>query len=201
MESHSLLPVIGVLVAAAITPGPNNFMVMDASARGGLAAARRIVLGVVLGSLLLLALIAAGVGQAMRAVPAIGIVLSAGGGVYLAWLGVTLLLRRRESGSTDARGGFAAPASMLGVAAFQLLNPKAWVLTTTAAAAMSKDGRLVILAGLTVLVTSACLGIWALAGTASRRLLRPRARLWFDRVMGGLLALSALGIVADAHAR
>lgn len=198
MESHSLLPVIGVLVAAAITPGPNNFMVMEASARGGFAAARKIVLGVVLGSLLLLGLIAAGVGQAMHAWPIIGVALSVGGGGYLAWLGVSLILRRE---SHEAARTAVAPASILGVASFQLLNPKAWVLTTTAAAAMSEDGQIVTLAGLTVLVTSACLSVWAAAGAASRRLFKARVRLWFDRTMGGLLALSAVGIVVDALAR
>ena len=198
METHSLWPVTGVLVAAAITPGPNNFMVMEASARGGLAAARNVVLGVVLGSLLLLALIAAGVGQAMRAFPVIAVALSVAGGAYLAWLGVSLILRR-ESGEAARASG--AQASILGVASFQLLNPKAWVLTTTATAVMSEDGQIMTLAGLTALVTSVCLSAWAAAGAASRRWLQPRVRLWFDRTMGGLLALSAVGIVIDALAR
>jgi len=35
MASYRALPVIGMLIAAAITPGPNNFMVLQASARGG----------------------------------------------------------------------------------------------------------------------------------------------------------------------
>jgi threonine/homoserine/homoserine lactone efflux protein len=197
METHSLLPVIGVLVAAAITPGPNNFMVMEASARGGFAAAWSVVLGVVLGSLLLLALIVAGVARAMQMFPVIGTVLSVGGGAYLAWLGASLFLRHQRDGEVQRS---ATPASVLGVASFQLLNPKAWLLTTTAAAAMTGNGGVFTLAALTVVVTSICLSIWALAGRASSRLLQP-GRLWFDRTMGGLLALSAVGIVVDALAR
>lgn len=198
METHSLLPVIGVLIAAAITPGPNNLMVMEASARGGFAAASSVVLGVVLGSLLLLALIVVGVAQAMQVFPVIGTVLSVGGGAYLAWLGASLFLRRERGGEAQRS---TAPASVLGVASFQLLNPKAWLLTTTAAAAMNGNGGVFTLAALTVVVTGICLSIWAVAGSASRRFLQPRGRLWFDRTMGSLLALSAVGIVVDALAR
>ncbi|HET9473144.1 MAG TPA: LysE family transporter, partial [Steroidobacteraceae bacterium] len=69
MDTHSLLPLAGVLVAAAITPGPNNFIVMEAGARGGLVSAGRATLGVILGSLLLLALILAGVGHFLEKFP------------------------------------------------------------------------------------------------------------------------------------
>ena len=44
MQDHVWLPVTGVLVIAAITPGPNNFIVMEASARGGATAAGSVVL-------------------------------------------------------------------------------------------------------------------------------------------------------------
>jgi threonine/homoserine/homoserine lactone efflux protein len=57
------------------------------------------------------------------------------------------------------------------------------------------------LAALIAVISSACLSIWALAGTVSARwLARPRARLWFERTMGALLALSAAGIIFDALA-
>ena len=87
------MPLAGVLVAAAITPGPNNFIVMEAGARGGLVSAGRAALGVILGSVLLLALILAGVGRFLEQFPQLGAVLSLTGGTYLAWLGVSLFLR------------------------------------------------------------------------------------------------------------
>src|SRR5688572_5799299 len=97
MNTHSLLPLAGVLVAAAITPGPNNFIVMGAGARGGLASAGRVALGVILGSVFLLALILAGVGRALAQFPQLGAVLSLAGGTYLAWLGASLFLRASAS--------------------------------------------------------------------------------------------------------
>lgn len=196
----ALFPVVGVLVAAAITPGPNNFIVLDAGARRGLFAAVRAIAGVVIGSLVLLALVWAGLGAAIETAPLVQLLLSLAGALYLGWLGAAMFV-------SDAREGHAAPAhaalptSLVGIAAFQLLNPKAWVLVTTAAAAMAGAGDVAVLALLIVLVSGVCLTLWAFAGRALSRLLaQRRPRLWFDRVMGGLLALSAMGLIADAVA-
>jgi threonine/homoserine/homoserine lactone efflux protein len=192
----SLLPVIGVLVAAAITPGPNNMIVMEAGARAGFTAAARMMLAVVAGSLMVLVLVWLGVGGAMAAWPALENALGIGGGAYLGWLGIRLLLRS-EANADGAPS--ALPMTMLGVTGFQLLNPKGWILVTTAAAAMPQAGGVFTLAILIVLVTSICLALWAVAGAASSRLLaRPGPRRWFDRTMGILLAVSAIGIVVDS---
>jgi threonine/homoserine/homoserine lactone efflux protein len=199
MEIDAWVPVVGVLVVAAITPGPNNFMVMEASARGGVAAAAGVVLGVVLGSLSLLALIFLGVGSAIHAHPALGLVLNIAGGAYLAWLGASLIFRGAAPSSRDTLRGM--PQSLWGVAVFQLLNPKAWVLIMTAVAAVTEAGSVLGLAVLVALVSSICLSIWAFAGAASAQLLAgAQARYWFERTMGALLALSALGIIVDAIA-
>ena len=194
----SFLPVIGILVAAAITPGPNNTIVMEAGARAGFGAALRLMLAVVGGSLLLLLLVRLGVGDAVQTWPALERVLGIAGGGYLAWLGLALVLRGSDQ-RTDARQT-ALPLTVPGAAGFQLLNPKAWILVTTADAAMPRDGVLA-LAILMALVTTACLALWAAAGAASARVLvRPGRLRAFDRAMGALLAASAFGILARAVA-
>lgn len=192
-----LLPVAGLVLAAAITPGPNNFLVFEAAARGGFAAAVRVILGVVIGTLLLLALVSAGVGAAMSAAPALRIALSVAGAVYLAWLGAAML-RPAASSASSPPPQRSLPSSLLGVAAFQLFNPKAWVLVATAASALG-SGSVVALAVLIVIVTSLCLFVWTLCGKALSRVLEHRRpRLWFDRSMGVLLALSAGAVIVDA---
>ena len=199
MQDHVWLRVTGVLVIAAITPGPNNFIVMEASARGGATAAGSVVLGIVLGSLGLLSLVSVGVGSLIHAYPLLSLVLSVIGGAYLTWLGASLIFRRTGTRASDDSHGM--PTSLWGVAMFQLLNPKAWMLIMTAVAAMDGTGSVPGLAALIAVISSGCLSIWALAGTASSRwLARPRARLWFERTMGALLLVSAAGILFDAFA-
>ncbi len=82
---------------------------------------------------------------------------------------------------------------MLGVAAFQLLNPKSWVLVLTATAAMSDTpSGLIVLAALIAVVTTTCLTLWAWLGSAMAAwLVDPASRRGFDTVMGVLLIGSA----------
>lgn len=188
----SLLPVIGVLFAAAITPGPNNIIVMQAGARG-MAPAIGAVLGVVSGSMLLLIFTWFGFGLATSFVPAFTFALHALGGAYLAWIGLALLTRNQSAAAEST-----VPSTPFGIALFQLLNPKAWLLVAAAVAAMPQEKSLTLLVLLMVAVTSACLMLWALAGTAATHLFaRPKARRVIDRTLGAVLLLSAVGIAAD----
>jgi threonine/homoserine/homoserine lactone efflux protein len=199
MQLQTVWPVIGALVVGAITPGPNNFMVMQASVHGGIAAAGSVMLGVSLGSLGLLALISFGVGSAIRTYPELGFVLSVVGGGYLAWLGAASMFQAPAEVGAEARRG--TPTSLWGIAAFQLLNPKAWILIMTAVAAVSDNFSVFALAILIMVVSGVCLSVWAIAGSASARLLAaPHAKLWFDRTMGSLLLISGMGIAIDAVA-
>ena len=80
---------------------------------------------------------------------------------------------------------------------FQIINPKSWVLVTTAITAMTAESdavsSLLVLAVLLLCITSACLSLWALAGAViAGWLLKPGTRGWFDRVTGGLLMGSSL---------
>jgi threonine/homoserine/homoserine lactone efflux protein len=194
----AFIPVIGMLVAAAITPGPNNMIVMEAGTRG-LVAASAAMLGVLTGSLMVLILVWWGVGAVIDAFPPLKLAVSIGGGTYLAWLGVSLWQRREENAADPPRRML--PSSALAVAAFQLLNPKAWMLVITAASVMPRSGSVVTLGILIALVTGMCLTLWAFAGAAAARMLeRPAARQTFDRIMGSVLAVSAAGSVVHALA-
>ena len=195
---ETLIPVAGTVAVAAITPGPNNFIVMAASARSGLRAAVPAAAGVVAGSLGLLAIVWAGAGAAFTAAPWLRPGLTLAGAFYLCWLGGGLIWRARtpSSAAVDPAGD-GLPSSGLGVAAFQLLNPKGWVLVLTATAAMSREpAALYLLAALFVVIPVPCLSVWAVAGKAiAERLKRPVANAWFDRSMGALLICSAVLLV------
>lgn len=191
----SLLPVIGVLFAGAITPGPNNIIVMQAGARG-MAPAVGAVLGVVSGSMVLLIFTWFGFGLATWLVPAFTLILHVLGGAYLAWMGF-VLLARDQTAAADSD----VPSRPLGIAIFQLLNPKAWILVAAAVAAMPREQSFVLLVLLMVAVTSVCSTVWALAGTAATRwFAHPKARRVIDRILGAVLVLSALGIAAEVLA-
>ena len=190
-----------ILTAAAITPGPNNLIVMRAAARVGILGAVPAMIGVLLGGLTLLAIVSVGAGTLFAIAPGLKTIIAIGGGLYLAGLGVALVM-----GSTNREADFARPEALpggvTGLFGFQLINPKGWVLVlTVVSATYEQDGRALILmqlAGLFALIIAICLLLWSTLGSMMRRYMEGRrVRLWMDRVMGVLLIASSLLLFRD----
>lgn len=189
-----LIAIAGLILVAAITPGPNNLVVLRTAARAGVAGTTPAIVGIVLGGLLMLALAAAGLGAAFVALPALRSGIAVAGSLYLACLGVTLM-RAVPDADTPA----ALPAGVLGLLGFQFLNPKSWamVLTATAALPAGDFASWLQLAALFVAIPVPCLLLWSAFGAVMAvRLADPRARRRFDRAMGALLLASALALLA-----
>jgi threonine/homoserine/homoserine lactone efflux protein len=176
---EALIGAAGAIAAAALTPGPNNFVVMRTAARGGIAAALPAIAGVVLGSLVLLGVVVAGAGAAFDAVPHLRVALTIAGCLYLVYLGVRLLrggsgggkeraparapqdaqdgkhmenVQAARETSQAAKSQERLPAGVAGLFGFQFLNPKSWVLVLTATAATpAGSGGLARFGGLAVL--------------------------------------------------
>lgn len=179
------------LLIAAISPGPNNLVVMRVAARNGWAAALPAVTGVIAGGLVLLVLVTAGAGRAFAAWPWLRAMIEIGGVLYLVWLGARLI----AAAGRDA-GSMTLPAGLAGLFGFQFLNPKGWVMVLTVVAALPATGAadaLLHLAPLFICIPAACLLLWAGMGSAlASHLSRPMVRQWTDRALGALLILAAL---------
>jgi threonine/homoserine/homoserine lactone efflux protein len=121
-------------------------------------------------------------------------VLQWAGAAYLLYLGWKLL------GSKEIRAGHAPqPIGFFQAAAFQFVNPKAWIMSLTAVALFLPQGvSLPLACGYLVVmmvgVNLPCIAVWALFGSSLRGFLtRPPARLAFNIVMA--LALGATGVI------
>jgi threonine/homoserine/homoserine lactone efflux protein len=189
---QSLIAAAGFIAAAAITPGPNNLLVMRAAAGGGIVNALPAIAAIVLGSLALLAVVAAGGGALFERYPVVRTTVTISGALYLGWLGLRLAL----SASGEVRNR-ALPVGAASVFALQFLNPKGWVMVLTAVAAVQADMSAVAvfawLAMLFIAILTASLLSWSFFGTRlAKHLSRPRFRARFDRSMGGLLVTCAI---------
>lgn len=193
------LAVVGMVTVGAATPGPNNVVVLRVAATKGVASATPMILGIVLGGLGLLAVIAAGGETLFETYPQVRTALRLGGAGYLFWLGGGLITATlRTGGAAVEHAAPSAPERPLALFAFQFLNPKAWLLATTAVATApsSRHGAWWLMLTFTV-VPVLCLLLWSSAGALlTQALLRERFRNRFDRAMGGLLIASALLVVA-----
>jgi threonine/homoserine/homoserine lactone efflux protein len=190
-----LLALCGLLCVAAITPGPNNLVVLRAAGHAGVRGAMPAILGIVVGGLSLLALMMLGAGTVFTSHPPLRQWIGVCGSLYLIWLGMSLC----AGGIRPLKTGIAAPepplpAGALGLIGFQFLNPKSWVMVLTALATLPANTLrdYLLLAALFVLIPTFCLLLWAALGAwLVRWLVRPTVRRCTDIVMGVLLVACA----------
>lgn len=188
----SLIGAAGLVTVAAITPGPNNLVVMHVAARAGVVRALPVIAAIVLGSIALVALVAAGAGAVLEARPGLATTLTAAGCLYLSWMGLSLIVRGSEGSSPGQAHDQSMPEHPLWVFGFQFVNPKAWVMVVTANSALQvgveAHTAFLALAALFASIPTLCLLLWSSLGTRLTSHLERRAfRVRFDRVMGALL--------------
>src|SRR5690606_37940958 len=112
-----------LLFTGAITPGPNNLLVLRAAAERGWRGSLAGIGAIVAGSVVLLALALGGFATLVATWPGLRNPLGVAGALYLAWLGVDLL---RGASPSRARGPRREGA--LALFLFQFVNPKGWLM-------------------------------------------------------------------------
>jgi threonine/homoserine/homoserine lactone efflux protein len=130
MDMDTLLPLASFAFVTSITPGPNNLMLAASGVGFGLRRTLPLLLGVCVGFALLLVMCGFGIGAVVVQWPAAMPLLKAAGTAYL----VLLAWKLRASLTTAGRSNDQGPVSFIAGAAFQFVNPKAWLMGITAAA-------------------------------------------------------------------
>jgi threonine/homoserine/homoserine lactone efflux protein len=190
MSYDMLLALLVYAFVTSITPGPNNIMLLSSGVNFGFARSLPHMLGIGIGFVVLLLAVGFGLGAVLTAFPAMHTALKVAGAVYLLYLAWKIAMAR----SMDSKGKQGArPLTFLDAAAFQWVNPKAWVMAITAMAVYSDPDRplwsIWFIAMAFGIVNLPCVSVWAGFGTALRGFLSDPARLkWFNISMGLLLA-------------
>jgi threonine/homoserine/homoserine lactone efflux protein len=178
----------------SITPGPNNVMLTASGAAFGFRRTIPHMLGISVGFGVELLAVCAGLGAVFTRWPALQTVLRWVGALYLLYLGVRMLSSGPANTAVSQR-----PVTFLEAAVFQFLNPKAWVMTITAATLFLPHEVGVLAAGaymlaVMVVMNFPCIAVWALFGSSLRRFLeRPASRMGFNAAMA--VALTATGVI------
>jgi len=181
-------------VAAAGTPGPSNVLLTTTGANVGVLRGLPSLLGVAIGTAMMMFIVTFGLGSVILTNPFVLQGVKWCGAVVLCWLAWKVATARRAGAVTGGK-----PASFIGMAAFQWVNPKSWLVCASAAVTFLDEG-----AG-TALGQSAILGLlfflaalpsclpWLAFGAALQRALRSeRAFRLFNVAMGALLAASVI---------
>ena len=222
---HDPAQVTAFLTFAAVaagTPGPGNTLLTAVGARTGIRGGLMSLLGQVTGMGALLFAVTLGLGRPLLAHPLALQILKWGGVAVLCWMawriaaGPARVAGHASAGGHASVGGSAddaqaagetarAPAGFFGMAAFQWINPKGWLVGVSAVAAFLDHragnalSQAVLFAVLFVLAAIPVCFPWLAFGAALQRFLRTsRAARVLNIVMGALLAASTVPLVLFA---
>lgn len=190
----TFIPLLAFVVIATVTPGPNNFMVMSSGANYGLARTLPHIIGIALGFPVMIFAVGFGMEAVFEAIPQLDTVLRWVAFAYLLYLAWRVANAGRPK--LDSEGG--RPLGLIGAAAFQWVNPKAWALVLGAMALfITPNGNHFLEVGLVALLFGlVCVPngiVWALFGTGIARFLEnDRHRRIFNIVMAVLLVASVI---------
>jgi threonine/homoserine/homoserine lactone efflux protein len=191
MSTDLILALIVFAFATSITPGPNNLMLLASGVNYGFRASVPHMLGIGIGFMLMLLLVGLGLGRIFETWPMLYAALKYIGAAYMLWL-AWKIAHAGPAGEGKSRG---SPMTFIEAAAFQWVNPKAWVMCVTAAAVYSVPdwfaGSIALITVVFGLVNLPSVSVWTLFGVGLRSFLNsPRMLSMFNWTMALLLAAS-----------
>ena len=177
-------------LVTSITPGPNNTMLLASGVNFGFVRTVPHMFGIAGGFATLLFGVGLGLGAVLKAYPALDLALKIAGGAYLLYLAWKIAMSRSLAAKGEAK---AVPITFFQAAAFQWVNPKAWVMAVTAMAVYTNPEApflsMLLVTAAFAAVNLPSVSVWAGFGMALRGFLADPVRLkWFNIAMGVLLA-------------
>lgn len=214
---QSLLPLIAFTASSAMTPGPNNIMLMTSGVNFGFRRTLPHMLGVMVGFPVMVLVVGLGIGTTLLTQPLVHKSVTILGILYLLWLAwhiasadVTSNEAQLIAAEQEAEGPRATPArqaarpmSFLGAAAFQWVNAKAWIsiigmLAIYAPKGYGVVGGILVVAVINLVTAAASATTWALFGLAVARWLEnPLRRRLFNITMALLLVATLVPAIDE----
>jgi threonine/homoserine/homoserine lactone efflux protein len=199
MSVEVLLSLLVFCVSTLFTPGPNNMMLMTSGLNYGIRRSLPHYWGVNLGFTAMVLLVGLGLGRLFETAPILFKIIKYAGAVYLLYL--TYKIATATPAEPDAADS-KKPISFLEAAAFQWVNPKAWVMAVgavTAYAAVAAFPYNMLIIALTFGVLGmASSGTWVGFGSGLRHFLKnPNAVRVFNILMAVALVASLWPVLAE----
>ncbi len=197
MTLDLLIAISAYAFVTTITPGPNNAMLLASGLTFGFWRTGPHILGIAFGFSGMVAAVGFGAGELFKLIPYLHEILRVVATLYLLYLAwcIARSAPMASEGSDAARDR--KPFSFLQAAAFQWVNPKAWVMAIGAISTYSLPSEfslsVAVIALVYLVVGSPCIAFWAGFGSMMRRLMSdPRRVRQINIGMAILLAISAL---------
>ena len=200
---------IGFAIAhllAVASPGPSFVLVAQVAASRSRAAALVATLALTLGAALWAAAALFGLQSLFKHADWLYLALRIGGGLYLVWLGYQLIRYAGKGELSAPAGGGQTASDMRGIFSkallVQLSNPKVIVFFSGIMAALLPRDLSPQQGAVVVMIVAFNEFVWyalvslLFSGGRARQLYR-RARVWIERITGGVLAALGLRLALD----
>ena len=187
-------------LVTSITPGPNNTMLLASGVNFGFNRTIPHMLGITCGFFVLVVAVGFGLGTVFQTYPMLYTVLRYVGAAYLLYLAWKIA----HSGPvSESEKGESKPISYLGAAAFQWVNPKAWIMAIGAISTYTPmQGyftNVLVIAAVFALINLPSVSVWAGCGTLLRNVLKDRRWLrLFNWGMAALLVASLYPLLLES---
>jgi len=180
---------------AGITPGPNNMMLMTSGLNHGTRKSLPHFFGVCIGFPIMVVIVGFGMVALFSKYPSAYFYLKIVGISYLCYLAWKIA----NAGNPDAAKSTRAPITFLQAAAFQWLNPKAWVIAIGALATFSNKEDFYLSVSIVVIAYFVMglitMFLWLKLGESLQGLLNTSRRIkYFNISMAIMLVLSVIPI-------
>ncbi len=191
MPTDLLIALVTFCLATTITPGPNNMMLLSSGATFGLRRTAPHIVGISSGCAVMVLVLGFCVNGVSQHLPQLLLILHIVSAIYLVWLA----WRIATSASPHEAGAKKRPLGVLDAAAFQWVNPKAWVMVLGAITSFARPGHMAldvpIIALVLIIVGLPCITLWAGSGTMLKGAFRnPRTLRVFNYSTASLLVIS-----------
>ena len=181
-----------------VTPGPNNAMVLTSGIKFGFLKTIPHMSGITIGHVLQTIVVCLGLGKIFQMFPEIQDTLKIICALYLLYLGYKIIGSFSKIKDDGSR-----PLKFYEASLFQLVNPKAWTISTMVASGfLPKDERLIIsisfISITALIICPLSISVWAAFGSGIRNLVKNnKKKASVEYFLAILLLITAIMIVIE----
>ena len=198
VDFNSIFALISFYFVMYVTPGPNNAMVLTSGLKFGFLKTVPHMTGITIGHVTQLILVCLGLGKIFQVFPEIQNILKILCSIYLIYLGYKIIGSFNKIKDNESR-----PLKFYEAALFQIVNPKAWTISSMAASGfLSNDGSLLIsilyIASVALIICPISISPWAAFGSGIKNLVKNnKIKVIIEFFLAFLLLITAILIVIE----
>ena len=181
-----------------VTPGPNNAMVLTSGIKFGFTKTIPHMSGITIGHVFQTIVVCVGFGKVFKMFPEIQDILKIICALYLLYLGYKIIGSFSKVKNDESR-----PLKFYEASLFQLVNPKAWTISTMVASGfLPKDEKLIIsilfISITALIICPLSISVWAAFGTGIKNLVKNnKKKAIVEYFLAILLLITAIMIVIE----